>query len=145
MESYFLSNSICELKQKLDMIFLLQLDTTIINTSVAYTMKRIQSGKGLIQVKDLANEVFYSEKQLNRLFQKTIGTNIKTFSRIVRINHAAHLLKQPIAISQIAEQLGHYDTAHFAHDFKDIYGLTPIDYIQKMSFFYNDPFKLSGL
>lgn len=145
IEAYYLSNSIYELKHKLDMIFLQQLDTTIINTSVAYTMKLIQNGKGLMQVKNLANEVFYSEKQLNRLFQKNIGTSIKTFSRIVRINHAAHLLKQSIAISQIAEQLGHYDTAHFAHDFKDIYGLTPIEYVQKMSLFYNDPFKLSGL
>lgn len=145
IEAYFLSNNIDALKDRLDMIFLSHLDATLVNTPVTHTMKMIRKSKGLMQVKDLANEVFYSEKHLNRLFQRTIGTGIKTFSRIIRINHATHLLEHPTTLSQLAEHSGYYDTAHFAHDFKATYGITPAAYVQRMSLFYNDPFKLNRL
>ncbi len=144
INAYFISDTVSTLKQKLDHIFLSNLDSDNINLTVRHTIQRIITDKGIARIKELAGEVYYSEKQLNRLFQKHIGTNVKTFSNIVRMKHAAHLLKHPINLSELAEITGHYDSAHFAHDFKNVYGLTPKEYICNMSLFYNDPFKLGG-
>ena len=141
-EAYFMSTSIDMLKQSLDNIFLSKLDNTAINPTVQYAMKRILENRGTIRTKELAGDVYYSEKHLNRLFQKHIGTGVKTFSRIVRMKQVIDLLGCQIALSQLAEITGHYDLSHFAHDFKDVYGITPKEYMSKMSFFYNDPFKL---
>lgn len=81
---------------------------------------------------ELADDVYYSEKQLNRLFQKYVGTGVKTFSHIVRMKRAVDLLSEPINISQLVETTGHYDYPHFIHDFRDIYGVTPKEYMSKL-------------
>jgi len=143
-EAYYLSSNISMLKHRLDNIFLSRLDDTAINSTFVYAMKKVLESRGIIRTKYLAEDVYYSEKQLNRLFQKYIGTGVKTFSRIVRMKHAADLLDSTISLSQLAEITGHYDPAHFVHDFKNVYGLTPGEYVDKMSLFYNDPFKLNG-
>lgn len=141
-EAYYLSSDISMLTHRLDNIFLQMLDDTVINSTFGYAMKEIIECKGVTRIKELADDVYYSEKQLNRLFQKYVGTGIKTFSRIVRMKHAVDLLSKPINTSEIVEITKHFDYAHFIHDFKDIYGITPKEYVNKMSFFYNDPFKL---
>jgi len=144
IDAYYVSSNISTLKCKLDDIFLSRLDDTAINSTFMYAMKKILESRGTIRTKELAGDVYYSEKQLNRLFQKYAGTGIKTFSRIVRMKHAADLLGGTISLSQLAEITGHYDPAHLVHDFKNVYGLTPGEYVAKMSLFYNDPFKLNG-
>lgn len=140
--AYMGSDSIDKLKHSLDYIFLSNLDDTAINPALTFAMKAIMSKSGLVSSKELAGEVYYSEKQLNRLFHRHIGAGIKTFSRIVRMKRAVELLKNPIGLSQLAEMTGHYDPSHFIHDFKDVYDITPTEYVDKMSIFYNDPFKL---
>lgn len=141
-EAYDASNDICMLRDKLDDLFLSRLGRIEINSTVRHAIKKVLACRGRIQVKDLAGEVYYSEKQLNRLFLKYAGTNAKTFTRIVRMKNAVHLLGSSMDMQNIFEQSGHYDYAHFIHDFKDIYGITPKEYTSKMSLFYNDPTKL---
>jgi len=144
IEAYEMSCSIADLTDRLDTIFLSCLDMPAINPALTHGMKIVQASNGLIRSKDLAREVFYSKKQLNRLFQRNIGTSVKTFSRIVRMKYAIDLLNQHISLSQLSEITGHYDLSHFIHDFQNVYRLTPTEYISKMSLFYNDPFKLKS-
>lgn len=144
IDSFFISEDIETLIEKLDAIFLSTLDLSAVNSTLSYSMNRIIAERGIILTKALAGEVYYSEKQLNRIFNKHIGTNVKTFSRIVRMKHAIDLIDNQTSLMQLAEITGHFDTAHFVHDFKDIYGITPGEYSSKVSIFYNDPYKLSS-
>lgn len=97
----------------------------------------VNSG-GRLSVKDVAQNVYYSERHLNRLFNKHIGVNIKSFSRLVRINKTLCLLQDPsLSILQVCLKGGFYDVSHFAHDFKSVCGITPLEYRNKMSDFYN--------
>lgn len=80
----------------------------------------------------------YSEKHIRRLFLQHIGTSPKKFSRIVRINYASWLLQEdPLYFPDVIEKAGFFDQAHFIHDFKDIFNLTPSEYINNKSVFYN--------
>lgn len=141
-EAYYTSDKIFKLTQKLDKIFLSRLDTVDYNATFDFAMKKVLTSKGNIPMKELAYEVYYSEKQLNRLFQKYVGTNGKIFARVVRMKYAIDLLNNFKDIDSLLERTGHYDYAHFIHDFKNMYGITPKEYTDKMSLFYNDPTKL---
>ncbi len=106
-------------------------------------MNLIIKNAGRISVKDLANDTHYSEKHLNRFFQQYVGTSIKTFSRIVRINHILRLMdSMDGTMAQLAQIGNYFDQSHFIHDFKSICGVTPQEYIHNKSIFYNELFKL---
>lgn len=141
-EAYYTSNDIHTLTNKLDSIFLSRITDVEINSTFLYAFKKVLENKGNIRVKELAKDVYYSEKQLNRLFMKYAGANVKMCSRIVRMKNAVDLLSTITDTGHLFELTGHYDYAHFIHDFTDIYEFTPKEYLSKMSLFYNDPFKL---
>lgn len=99
---------------------------------------------GNINARELSSEFCYSEKHVRRLFLRYVGASPKTFSRIVRVNYALRLLQLPPqrVIADVAAEAGFFDQPHLIHDFKSICGLTPQAYIQNMSVFYNDWFKM---
>lgn len=141
--AYQRSDAVEELLFELDCIFLEQLDNSLGNPAVHYAMEKVVHSRGQMDCKTLAAEVFYSEKQLNRLFGAQVGVNVHQFSRIVRLKTTLHLLEQSQSLMEMAAKTGHYDAAHYSRDFKQIYQMTPREYQEKMSIFYNDPFKLS--
>lgn len=93
---------------------------------------------GNISCKELAASVYYSERHLGRIFQNYFGMSIKTFSRLVRINKAIRLMQNPhYHLTYTCCETGFYDLPHFIHDFKSACGLTPQEYQNRMSDFYN--------
>ena len=103
----------------------------------------ILAAKGQMESHELSRRLHYSQKQLHRLFQRHIGTGIKTFSRIVRTNHALRLMDAASpSLLQIAHQSGYFDQPHFIRDFKAICGVSPGEYLKNKSIFYNETFKL---
>ncbi|GCF93343.1 AraC family transcriptional regulator [Enterococcus florum] len=127
----------------LNEIFLQALEVGSIHPSIPFLLNHIYVSRGRLSSKALAKEIFYSEKHMNRLFQQHVGTTVKTYSRLLRIKFSLEQIKQETALIELAEEHGYYDAAHFSHEFKKIYRLTPHDYLEKMSIFYNDPFKMS--
>jgi AraC-like DNA-binding protein len=110
---------------------------------IAAMVRSMVAQRGCGSVREVASAFAYSEKQLRRLFVRQVGTSPKLFARIVRANHALHLLqKQPATLIEVAIDAGFYDQAHFIHDFLSICGLTPQEYRRRMSVFYNDGTKM---
>ena len=134
-EGYYTARSILELTNKLDKIFLTRINDIEVNPTFQIAFEKILSCSGTIRVKDLATETYYSEKQMNRLFRKYAGAKIKTCSRIIRMKKAIELLNTESNIGLLFEQTGHHDYTHFVHDFSAINGITPKEYIEKMSIF----------
>ncbi len=106
-------------------------------------IEKILIHNGSISMSEISAQFFYSEKHIRRLFLQYVGTTPKTFSRIVRVNYALRLLNNsPAHLIDIAMEAGFFDQPHFIHDFKTICGISPQAYIQNMSVFYNDEFKM---
>lgn len=141
-EAYCTAKTIHELASKLDQIFLEKIDQIELNPAFCIAFEKLLKSNGSVRVKDLAKKTYYSEKQLNRLFMKYTGAKVKTCSRIIRMKRAVDLLHSKPEMSLLFEETGHHDYAHFIHDFTAIYGITPKKYMEKMSLFYNDPYKL---
>lgn len=76
----------------LDRLFLTSLSDGRMRPEIGGALARVVQSGGGISSRTLAAETFVSERQLERLFKRHIGTGIKTFSRIVRLNRALHLI-----------------------------------------------------
>lgn len=138
------ADDIASLLDALNSIFLSRLYNAYPMEIAHHAMMRLIETGGRLQASILAKEMHYSEKQLTRLFSEHIGAGIKTFSRIVRVNRAMRLMEQQAqGFAHIATEAGYFDHAHFIHDFKALCGITPSAFMdQRMSVFYNDPYKL---
>lgn len=94
---------------------------------------------GNVTCKALSAYVYYSQRHLNRIFENYLGMNTKTFSRLVRINKAIRLMRDPrYNITRASFETGFFDLPHFIHDFKSVCGMTPREYRSRMSDFYSE-------
>ena len=107
-------------------------DTSLQNLSNAILLKII-SDHGTKRVAQLAEEMGYSKRYLNRVFQQHFGMSIKECSRIVRFQAVLSLLqKNDKHPSVIAGELGYYDQSHFIHEIKELSGYTPKKLAEKI-------------
>lgn len=137
------SDRVETLVEALDKVFLTRLIKQDTDSTVSALLRHIATRHGNVDAKELSSAFFYSEKHLRRLFSHHVGVSPKMFSRIVRVNHALRLIqRQPQGFADIAAQAGFFDQPHMVRDFKIICGLTPQAYLQNMSVYYNDLFKL---
>ncbi|WP_152396142.1 response regulator [Paenibacillus guangzhouensis] len=82
-----------------------------------------------LTLKDIAYHFSFSPNYLGHLFKEEVG---KTFSEVLiqmRMDRARELLKDPmLKIYQIADQVGYRYLPYFSRQFKDTFGMTPMEY-----------------
>jgi len=132
------SDTLHELITTINKLFLLNQNNDC-PSELKQAIKKIIDNIGNKSIRDLSNEVSYSERQLSRIFEQYLGMNIKSFSRLVRVNKAIRLMYDPNnSITDICDSSGFYDLPHFIHDFKAVCGITPLEYRNNMSDFYSE-------
>lgn len=132
------AESVQALISGIDRLFL-QAKSNSCPSELAAVTKAIVDQAGNRSLKQLSQDVFYSERHLTRLFNSYLGMSPKTFSRLVRVNQTIRLLNAPDSgITEAYEATGYYDFSHFNRDFKQITGNTPQEYRRKMSDFYSE-------
>jgi AraC-like DNA-binding protein len=82
-------------------------------------------------VQELANEIGFHQKTLNRRCNMILGKTTKEVIRQFRIQQSKKLLKENIKLLVIAYQCGFSDQAHFSRVFKKSVGLTPLDWLAR--------------
>ncbi|MDF2888551.1 MAG: transcriptional regulator, AraC family [Lacrimispora sp.] len=133
------SLSIEDLIAKMDRLFLAHLKGAFYRQEFSQASNLIINSGGTFSVKELSQNVFYSERHLGRLFDEYMGVGIKSFSRLVRVNRSIRLLQRhDYGLTQVFMETGFYDMPHFIHDFKAICGITPQEYRDNMSDFYSE-------
>lgn len=133
------ASGIGDLISEIDRLFIAHLKTALYKPEFILASQHILDSGGKTTVKELSGQVFYSERHLNRMFDRYLGVNVKSFSRLVRVNHALRLLKRRgLSFQQVCIEAGFYDIPHFIHDFKSICGITPQKYRENMSDFYSE-------
>ena len=79
-----------------------------------------------IVLKDLANELGYTEYYLTKKFKKETGVTFKEYLRDVRLDYSKFLLEHSsISVREIAERLRFTSQSYFTMCFKEKYGKTP--------------------
>ena len=112
------------------------------NESVAYVANKIFFSENEISVSDLVKKAGYSHKHFLSLFKKQVGTSPKNLQRIMRLQKVIQIVKNKpdVKWSDILYEFSFYDPAHFAHDFKELTGMTPDKYLSLRTFDENHCF-----
>ena len=95
---------------------------------------------GAQKVSQIAQELFISERQLNRICNKYIGLSVKNFCEVVRINGVIEYIKENGTVN-CAQQFEFFDHAHYNKLFKSVCGISPSSYLKSKPHYYNEPYK----
>lgn len=105
---------------------------------VSYIEQHLQDN---LDPENIARQHFISVSQLYRDFYSCTGHSIKEYIRKRRISNACEKLKcSNLSLSIIAQESGCQTQQAFHKQFKSMVGMTPMEYREKDSYFYFDPF-----
>ncbi|MDX9882570.1 MAG: two-component regulator propeller domain-containing protein [Prolixibacteraceae bacterium] len=87
-----------------------------------------------LDIERFAQKVGVSRMQLYRKLDALTDMTVKEFIRNIRLKRAAQLLLQEkMTVSEIAYAVGFKDLSHFRKCFRQVYGMSASEYIQKNS------------
>ena len=90
---------------------------------------------GRLRVCDIAASVDLSQRRFTQLFAGEVGLTPKLFARVQRFHYAMTLLQSAAEIewAQFAVEHGYFDQSHLIHEFVELSGLTPSDYLRRQT------------
>lgn len=94
----------------------------------------IQSKKGVVKIKELAEALYISQDAFEKRFRKIIGSSPKQFCYVVRIKSIIDQKQHNQNFIDLAFDAGYFDQPHFNKDFKLFTGQTPSEFFKFPSF-----------
>lgn len=90
-------------------------------------VERMATDREILNVEDAAAIVQMDVRSLQRRFRRCVGVPPKWVIQRYRLHEAAERLKEPSppSLADLAAELGYFDQAHFARDFRRVVGRTP--------------------
>lgn len=87
------------------------------------------------RVSDVAESLGVGERRLEQLFAVEVGIAPRELRRVIRVHACIRALRRPRVLNwaELALELGFYDQAHLANDFKGVVGLTPLEFASRIS------------
>jgi AraC-like DNA-binding protein len=101
--------------------------------SVAQIVATIAANPGIDRVDALADDLGMTVRGLQRLFAEYVGIGPKWVIRRYRLHEVTERLRrgEPVDWAALSADLGYADQAHFARDFKKMFGESPTRYAQR--------------
>ena len=104
-------------------------DTRLSHDVYHYVMNHISES---IKTEDIADALFMSRSYLSSSFRKQTGMTLVGYIHKIKIEKAKELLLDPTkSIGLISDYLGYSSSSHFNRVFKEITGLTPLEFRKK--------------
>jgi AraC-like DNA-binding protein len=98
-----------------------------VDAEVAHAWRRTVADRGRLRVEGLADEVGWSRQRLWSRFRAQLGVSPKRAARLVRFDHAAHLLVAGHPGAGVAVESGYVDQSHLNREVREFAGLTPAE------------------
>lgn len=82
---------------------------------------------GKAVVENIAYELGYTTRQIEKMFKREYGYGPKMFARMIRLQAALRKMEEDTGstFAQIAEETGYSDPSHFQREFRRFVGMTP--------------------
>ncbi|QHQ61909.1 response regulator [Anaerocolumna sedimenticola] len=89
--------------------------------------------KEKITLRKLADALLVSAAYLSRTFKKSTGVNLVTYINQIKMKHAREMILQGnLTLQEIADEIGIQNYNYFYILFKEVYGISPSDYIKSI-------------
>jgi AraC-like DNA-binding protein len=76
----------------------------------------------------LARRIGWTRQHLRRALRQHVGVGVKTLGRVARLQRAVDRLQRgPAGLAGAAAELGYFDQAHMARDFRELAGVSPAE------------------
>ena len=110
---------------------LIQVNKQARNDCIEKAIKIIVEKKGKVKIKDVLNQVYMTERTLERQFKTSVGLTPKQFAKIIQFQTSLKKLTKEKYNSLIAIGIdsGFSDQSHFIRTFKSYTGKTPSYYL----------------
>ncbi|MDR9416343.1 MAG: AraC family transcriptional regulator [Gracilimonas sp.] len=130
---------------KLDDFFLSKLSTLQTCPKVDQVVHLLQDEMNGITLKEVANQVFLSTRQLRRKFKKCCGISPQAYQNILQLNQIYEYINQEkhAKLQDLAYQCGYYDVSHFINSFKKMMNDNPSVFLESDDSFINTYIKHS--
>lgn len=98
-------------------------------------VERIVADREITKAYDLENQFHLTTRTLQRLFGRYVGVSPSWVIRRYRLHDAVDRLDRGEIVDwpALAVDLGYFDQAHFIRDFKKIIGVSPGNYVRRVS------------
>ncbi|GAA4604070.1 AraC-like DNA-binding protein [Actinoplanes octamycinicus] len=96
-----------------------------VDPEVAHAWRRTLGARGRLRVAGLADEVGWSRQRLWSRFRAQLGITPKHAARLIRFDHAAHLLAAGHPPAGVAAEGGYTDQSHLHREVLAFTGLSP--------------------
>jgi len=98
-----------------------------------YTHLEAHLDDSQFRVGELAEAIGMSRRTLHRKLTSLTGLNVSDLIRHYRLKRSRDLLQQGHNVSETAYMVGYESASHFSTTFKELFGMTPTDYMLGMS------------
>ena len=105
-----------------------------LDNSIKLAISTIIDSKGKIQIRQLREQLFITERTFERRFRKEIGVTPKQFAKIIQFSFSLNQIQESDynELTDIAYDNGFADQSHFIRSFKKYTGETPREVLSKM-------------
>lgn len=85
-----------------------------------------------VTLREVADELCFSPNYLGAIFKEETGKSYNEYIITLRMEKARDLLQDPkIKVYEVADRVGYRYMPYFSRQFKETYGMTPIEYRRK--------------
>ncbi|WP_454192798.1 helix-turn-helix transcriptional regulator [Paenibacillus sp. Marseille-Q7038] len=85
-----------------------------------------------VTLREVADELCFSPNYLGAIFKEETGKSYNEYIIALRMEKARDLLRDPkIKVYEVADRVGYRYMPYFSRQFKETYGMTPIEYRRK--------------
>lgn len=91
----------------------------------------LEKSNGHFNIAELSNQIFKSERQFERQFNKLVGVAPKNFSKIIQLHHVIYLMQKKDfgTMQDLSYKSNYYDAPSFSKKFKELTGYSPKEFL----------------
>ena len=95
------------------------------NHITSYMINEIVKKRGAIRIEKLSDDIGYSSRHINKIFNDNVGMSPKMFCKIMRFQGVLSEFTRKQKLTDIADIMGFFDQSHLVKEFKQFIGITP--------------------